>query len=222
MPTSLPKRLFDLVEALQGRGVRTTEALAAELGVSPRTVRRDLRRLLELDVPVESMPGNNGGVRLEAGALLPAVRFTDDELLALVVGLIVVTSEVHSVVNILVGILLVAAFLTQRRSRPMLNVAAMGVWPVIGLAVGGQAVRVLLRRSRIAAEVLGRTELGRVDEDAGQHRVALGRRLLHERGMTSVEEPHRGNEPHPALASGFVERRTQLGCGMPLTHRGPP
>ncbi len=87
MPTSLPKRLFDLVEALQGRGVRTTETLAAELGVSPRTVRRDLRRLLELDVPVESMPGNNGGVRLEAGALLPAVRFTDDELLALVTGL---------------------------------------------------------------------------------------------------------------------------------------
>lgn len=87
MPNALPRRLFDLVEALQGRGVRTTEALATELGVSQRTVRRDLRRLLELDVPVETQPGHNGGVRLEAGALLPAVRFTDDELLALVTGL---------------------------------------------------------------------------------------------------------------------------------------
>ncbi|MFA5550834.1 MAG: WYL domain-containing protein [Trueperaceae bacterium] len=87
MPGSLPKRLFDLVDALQGRGVRTTEALAAELGVSERTVRRDLRRLLELDVPVESTPGRNGGVQLESGALLPSVRFTDDELLALVTGL---------------------------------------------------------------------------------------------------------------------------------------
>lgn len=87
MSPSLPKRLFDLVEALQGRGVRTAESLAAELGVSERTVRRDIRRLLELDVPVEAMPGRNGGVRLEEGALLPAVRFTDDELLALVSGL---------------------------------------------------------------------------------------------------------------------------------------
>jgi predicted DNA-binding transcriptional regulator YafY len=87
MPRSLPKRLFDLVDALQGRGVRTSDALAVELGVSERTVRRDLQRLLELDVPVESMPGRNGGVRLESGALLPAVRFTDDELLALVTGL---------------------------------------------------------------------------------------------------------------------------------------
>lgn len=87
MPGSLPKRLFDLVDALQGRGVRTSQALAAELGVSERTVRRDLRRLLELDVPVESTPGRNGGVRLESGALLPSVRFTDDELLALVMGL---------------------------------------------------------------------------------------------------------------------------------------
>lgn len=87
MSTTLPRRLFDLVEALQGRGVRTTEQLATELGVSERTVRRDLGRLLELDVPVETLPGRHGGVRLEAGALLSPVRFTDDELLALVVGL---------------------------------------------------------------------------------------------------------------------------------------
>jgi predicted DNA-binding transcriptional regulator YafY len=87
MSSTLPRRLFDLVEVLQGRGVRTTEALATELGVSERTVRRDLGRLLELDVPVETVPGRHGGVRLDAGALLPAVRFTDDELLALVTGL---------------------------------------------------------------------------------------------------------------------------------------
>lgn len=87
MSSTLPRRLFDLVEALQGRGLRTVQELADELGVSERTVRRDLGRLLDLDIPVETQPGRNGGVSLAAGALLPAVRFTDDELLALVVGL---------------------------------------------------------------------------------------------------------------------------------------
>ena len=85
--TTLPKRLFDLVEALQGRGLRTAPELARQLGVSERTVRRDIGRLLDLDLPVETQPGRNGGVSLPSGALLPAVRFTDDELLALVVGL---------------------------------------------------------------------------------------------------------------------------------------
>lgn len=87
MSSTLSRRLFDLVESLQGQGVRTTEQLATELGVSERTVRRDLGRLLDLDVPVETVPGRHGGVRLEAGALLSPVRFTDDELLALVTGL---------------------------------------------------------------------------------------------------------------------------------------
>lgn len=87
MSSALPKRLFDLVEALQGRGVRTAAELAEQLGVSERTVRRDIARLMDLDLPVETHQGRGGGVSLPAGALLPAVRFTDDELLSLVVGL---------------------------------------------------------------------------------------------------------------------------------------
>lgn len=93
MGTTLPKRLFDLVEELQGRGVRTSADLAHRLGVSERTVRRDIGRLIELELPVETQPGRNGGVSLPAGALLPAVRFTDDELLALVTGLKAVASD---------------------------------------------------------------------------------------------------------------------------------
>lgn len=87
MPSSLPRRLFRLVEELQGRDRVTAPVLAERLGVSERTVRRDLRRLEELDLAVESLPGRSGGLRLPAGALLPALRFTDGELLALVLGL---------------------------------------------------------------------------------------------------------------------------------------
>ncbi len=87
MSSALPKRLFDLVDELQGRGQKTAAELAQALGVSERTVRRDLERLMDLDLPVETKPGRNGGVSLPSGSLLPAVRFTDDEILALVVGL---------------------------------------------------------------------------------------------------------------------------------------
>lgn len=93
MGTTLPKRLFDLVEELQGQGLRTSAELALRLGVSERTVRRDIGRLIDLDLPVETQPGRNGGVSLPAGALLPAVRFTDDELLALATGLKYVVSD---------------------------------------------------------------------------------------------------------------------------------
>ncbi len=93
MGSALPKRLFDLVEELQGRGLRTSAELARRLGVSERTVRRDIGRLIELDLPVETQPGRNGGVSLPAGALLPAVRFTDDELLALATGLKAVAAD---------------------------------------------------------------------------------------------------------------------------------
>lgn len=87
MASRLPKRLFQLAEALQGGTRHTTATLAAQLGVSERTIRRDLGRLQDLELPVDSRPGRNGGVKLPAGALLPSLRFTDDELLALVISL---------------------------------------------------------------------------------------------------------------------------------------
>lgn len=57
------------------------------LGVSERTVRRDLARLRDLDVQLEVSPGRGGGTSLKPGSLLPALRFTDDEALALGLGL---------------------------------------------------------------------------------------------------------------------------------------
>ena len=83
----LTGRLFDLVDLLRGQGQITTEGLAQALGVSERTVRRDLARLRELELQVNVTPGRNGGVALEPGTLLPALRFTDDEALALGLGL---------------------------------------------------------------------------------------------------------------------------------------
>lgn len=85
---SLTGRLFKLVDLLQGTQRLTTKALAQRLGVSERTVSRDIGRLQSLELPVEVTPGRRGGVSLAPGALLPALRFTDDEALALGYGLL--------------------------------------------------------------------------------------------------------------------------------------
>ena len=80
-------RLLALIDVLQGREKMTIGDLSTHLEVSERTIRRDLAKLQSLDISVEVFPGRNGGVRLESGSLFHALRFTDDEILALSFGL---------------------------------------------------------------------------------------------------------------------------------------
>ncbi|MGL4609837.1 MAG: helix-turn-helix transcriptional regulator [Trueperaceae bacterium] len=83
----LTDRLFAMVDLLRGQKQLTTQALAEHFGVSERTIRRDLARLQDLEIEVETLPGRGGGVTLGRGSLLPALRFTDDEALVLALGL---------------------------------------------------------------------------------------------------------------------------------------
>ncbi len=84
----LTSRLFKMIDLLQGKARLTTRELARQLGVSERTVSRDIGRLQDLELPITVTPGRQGGVSLAPGALLPALRFTDDEALALGYGLL--------------------------------------------------------------------------------------------------------------------------------------
>jgi predicted DNA-binding transcriptional regulator YafY len=80
-------RVMALLELLQSGGVRTVAELAGRLGVDERTVRRYVDHLLDLDVPVESVRGRYGGYRLGPGYRLPPLMLTDDEALAVLLGL---------------------------------------------------------------------------------------------------------------------------------------
>ncbi len=86
---SLPaSRILALLELLQSRGQLDGAAIAAELQVERRTVRRYIVALEALGIPVDRERGRFGGYRLATGFRLPPLMFSEDEALALGLGLL--------------------------------------------------------------------------------------------------------------------------------------
>lgn len=80
-------RLLSLLSLLQTRRDWPGEVLAGRLGVSPRTVRRDVDRLRALGYPVHATKGPDGGYRLAAGSAMPPLMLDDEQVVALTVAL---------------------------------------------------------------------------------------------------------------------------------------
>ena len=78
-------RLFQIVQILRGRRLTTAGLLAERLGVSERTIYRDIRDLSLSGVPVEGEAGS--GYRLLAGYSLPPLMLTTQESEALVAAI---------------------------------------------------------------------------------------------------------------------------------------
>jgi predicted DNA-binding transcriptional regulator YafY len=78
-------RLFQIVNVLRRRRTATTAAhLAERLGVSERTVYRDIRDLILAGTPIDGEAGV--GYRIRPGYDLPPLMFDRDEIQALVLG----------------------------------------------------------------------------------------------------------------------------------------
>jgi predicted DNA-binding transcriptional regulator YafY len=82
-------RLLRLLSLLQSRPYWGGPELADRLGVTTRTVRRDVQRLRDLGYPVDAAPGEAGGYRLGNGGGQPPVVVDDDEATAVAVSLAV-------------------------------------------------------------------------------------------------------------------------------------
>ncbi|MEV0848994.1 YafY family protein [Streptomyces sp. NPDC049954] len=80
-------RLLRLLSLLQAHQEWAGSELAERLGITSRTVRRDVDRLRALGYPVHASPGTGGGYRLGAGARLPPLLLDDEEAVAVAVGL---------------------------------------------------------------------------------------------------------------------------------------
>ncbi|ROZ62163.1 YafY family transcriptional regulator [Kocuria soli] len=81
------RRALRLLTLLQARPVWTGQSLADELGVTTRSLRRDIERLRDLGYPVLSEKGHGGGYQLGAGQRLPPLLLEADEAVAVGVGL---------------------------------------------------------------------------------------------------------------------------------------
>lgn len=80
-------RLLTLLSLLQTRRDWPGSLLASRLGITDRTVRRDIDRLREMGYRIEATMGPDGGYRLDSGAELPPLLFDDDQALAVAVAL---------------------------------------------------------------------------------------------------------------------------------------
>lgn len=79
-------RLFELIGVLRARKRPATAAdLASELGISQRSIYRDIETLRSLGAPLDGRAGI--GFQLRQGFFLPELAFTPDELDALLLGL---------------------------------------------------------------------------------------------------------------------------------------
>lgn len=163
--------------------------LAQRLGVTARTVRRDVERLRELGYRIDSIPGTAGGYRLEAGSAVPPLLLTDDEAVAMAIGLRVAASQrLVSGPETTITALAKLEKLLPAPLRRRVSALAQAVQPA-GIHAG----------AAVSSEVLGELALACRDHE----RV----RFTHTSGAGRVT--HRRVEPH-ALAP--AERHWYLLC----------
>ncbi|MBI9113519.1 helix-turn-helix transcriptional regulator [Sanguibacter suaedae] len=85
--TGSSSRMLALLSLLQTRRDWPGHVLAERLGVTPRTVRRDVDRLRGLGYEVAATKGPDGGYRLGAGMHLPPLLLDDAQAVAVAVAL---------------------------------------------------------------------------------------------------------------------------------------
>jgi predicted DNA-binding transcriptional regulator YafY len=83
-------RLLTVLELLQARYQITGAELAERLEIDPRTVRRYIAMLQEWGIPIMATRGRYGAYRLMPGFKLPPLMLTEEEAMALTLGLLAV------------------------------------------------------------------------------------------------------------------------------------
>ncbi|MDT3440249.1 YafY family protein [Pseudofrankia sp. BMG5.37] len=171
-------RMLRLLSLLQTHRYWAGMELADRLGVSARTLRRDVDRLRELGYPVLASRGVAGGYQLRAGAAVPPLLLDDDEAVAIVVGLrAAVAGPVAGIEEPAVRALAKVAQVIPRRLRHRAD--ALGAYTV-PVPVGGPPVDAgMLTAIALAARAEERLRFGYTDrEGAATHRHVEPHRLV--------------------------------------------
>lgn len=86
------QRLFSILDQLRvARRPVSAESLAENLGVSLRTIYRDMGMLQSMGAPIRGEGGI--GYQIESGYFLPPLHFDDDEMDALILGMRLVSAR---------------------------------------------------------------------------------------------------------------------------------
>jgi predicted DNA-binding transcriptional regulator YafY len=81
-------RVLAVLDLLQSHGRMSGSELAGRVGVDVRTLRRYIVMLEELGIPITTERGRHGAYLLVAGFKLPPMMFSNDEAVALSVGMV--------------------------------------------------------------------------------------------------------------------------------------
>ena len=178
-------RMLRLLSLLQAHRYWAGTDLAERLGVSLRTLRRDIERLRDLGYPVDAQRGVDGGYQLAPGAALPPLVLDDEEAVALAVCLLgVAQSPVEGVaeasVRALGKIVQVMPKRLRRQVDALRSATESGTWapPVESVDAG---VLTTVAQACRDAELLAFEYLAADQERTGRrvepHRlVSLGRK----------------------------------------------
>ncbi len=89
-------RALGLLGLLQKRSHWRGADLADSLGVTHRTLRRDIQRLRDLGYKIDGAPGELGGYAMDRGHVLPPLLLDEDETVATTLALTVAASSIDS------------------------------------------------------------------------------------------------------------------------------
>jgi predicted DNA-binding transcriptional regulator YafY len=174
-------RLLALLALLQGRRSWSGAELAGELGVTARTLRRDVERLRALGYDVEAVSGPGGGYQFGAGAL-PPLLLSEDEAVTVTVALrTLVEGPAGGAGEQGLGVLVKLDRLLPERLRG--RVAALHSQTVV-LSAPGQ---------RVDATVLSRLAGACRDSDAVRLRYRTAGGEVGERTVAPLRLAHTGN-----------------------------
>ncbi|EQC51843.1 YafY family protein [Bacteriovorax sp. DB6_IX] len=101
------ERQEQLIDCLRSESFWTSERLCNQLGMSYRTLMRDLAELKESGVPIETEKGRGGGISLVGRWGLNSLQLTNSEVITLLVSLAItesiqsplMTENIHSIKN---------------------------------------------------------------------------------------------------------------------------
>lgn len=127
-------RILEVLSLLQARSSWTGAELAERLGVSTRTLRRDITALQDLGYPISTTRGVGGGYHLSPGSTLPPLVVSEEEAATIVLGLGDLAAGAHSsesraAITALTKVVDVLPAKVRRRVEALRGVAAA---PVMG------------------------------------------------------------------------------------------